>query len=191
MSEDVLFVIRAMRFATEAHTDQRRKGERAEPYVNHLVEVADLVAGASQGRDRNLIAAALLHDVVEDTTHSIDEITAAFGEDVAMLVAAVTDDKSLSKGERKELQVLKAPHLTPRAKMLKLADKTSNLRSIMESPPAGWDFHRRQAYFNWARAVVEGCRGVSPELEAAFDAAFEAGTGNGYGISDPLAAIEG
>ncbi|MEZ5841053.1 MAG: HD domain-containing protein [Hyphomicrobiales bacterium] len=189
MSEDVLIVMRALRFAADAHTDHRRKGERAEPYVNHLVEVAGLVAEATDGKDPNLIAAALLHDVIEDTDHVEADIEAAFGADITALVVAVTDDVSLPKSERKELQIARAPHLSPRAKMLKIADKTSNLRAILASPPAGWDFYRRQAYYNWASAVVGHCRGISPSLEAAFDAAFEAGTRHRYGLADPIAII--
>jgi (p)ppGpp synthase/HD superfamily hydrolase len=175
MGEDVLKIARALDFAARKHAAQRRKGEAAEPYVNHVAEVARLVAEATGGRDADLVAAALLHDTIEDTGATREELEAAFGAGVAALVAEVTDDKSLPKHERKRLQVEKAPHKSDRAKMLKLADKTSNLHSIVASPPASWDLDRRREYFDWAARVAAGCRGVSPELERRFDEAHAAG----------------
>jgi guanosine-3',5'-bis(diphosphate) 3'-pyrophosphohydrolase len=165
---------RAYLYAAERHVHQRRRGDAAEPYVNHLAEVADLVARAVQGRDAQLIAAAVLHDVVEDTPTSNAEVEAAFGADVAGLVAEVTDDKSLPKEERKRLQVAHAPGKSTRAKLLKLADKTSNLRALASSPPASWPRQRRLDYLRWARKVVAGLRGVDAWLEAQFDAAAAA-----------------
>ena len=166
--------VRALAFATLRHTDQRRKGRRGEPYVNHLAEVALLVSEATQGADAALVAAALLHDVVEDQGVTPAEIAATFGADVADLVAQVTDDKALPPEERKRLQVVHAPHLSARGKLLKLADKVANLRSLAEDPPTDWETPRALAYVAWSRAVVDGLRGVSPALEAAFDAAVEA-----------------
>lgn len=153
------------------HAHQRRKGDAAEPYINHLLEVAALVAEATQGQDPNLVIAALLHDATEDCDIPNTEIAARYGEDVAALVAAVTDDKSLPKATRKHLQVEHAAHATPRAKLLKLADKTSNLRALAESPPKGWPLERKRDYLAWSRAVTTGLRGTSPFLESAFDTA--------------------
>lgn len=166
-------VVRALAFATLRHTDQRRKGRRAQPYVNHLAEVALLVSEATGGSDGALVAAALLHDVVEDQGVTAAEIEATFGADVASLVMEVTDDKALEPAERKRLQVDHAPHLSARAQVLKLADKTANLRSLAEDPPADWGITRMRAYVEWSRAVVAGLRGRSPALEAAFDTAAE------------------
>lgn len=101
-----------------------------------------------------------------------EEIAAEFGEQVASIVVDVTDDKSLDKAERKRLQVVKAPYKSPQAKALKIADKTANLRAILESPPAHWDTERKRTYFDWAKAVVDGCRGVNLKLEQAFDEAY-------------------
>lgn len=165
---------RAMALAAERHVGQRRKGAAGEPYVNHVIEVAALVAEASDGADAAIVAAALLHDTVEDTATSHAELVAMFGDDVAALVAECTDDKALPKDERKRLQVAHAPSRSPRAKLIKLADKTSNLRSLATSPPARWESERRLAYVAWARDVVAGLRGVSPQLEAQFDAAAAA-----------------
>ena len=157
--------------AARWHKEQRRKGDAQEPYVNHLLEVAALIAEATEGLDTNLVIAALLHDAIEDSGISASEIEARFGADVAALVMAVTDDKSLPKAERKRLQIVMAPKKDVRAKMLKIADKTSNLRALADSPPTGWSDDRRREYIAWARAVVDGARGVSPWLEGQFDQA--------------------
>ncbi|MEP9351965.1 HD domain-containing protein [Xanthobacter sp. KR7-65] len=167
-------VVRALAFATLRHTDQRRKGRRAQPYVNHLAEVALLVSESTGGTDAELVAAALLHDVVEDQGVTAAEIESTFGADVAALVMEVTDDKALEPAERKRLQIVHAPHLSARGKVLKLADKTCNLRSLAEDAPEDWSFSRARAYVEWSRAVVAGLRGSNAALEAAFDAAAEA-----------------
>jgi (p)ppGpp synthase/HD superfamily hydrolase len=170
----VLLLAHAFRFAAARHAPQRRKGSAAEPYLNHLAEVADLVATATGGADPQLVAAALLHDVVEDTTTTLAEVEALFGADVAGLVAEATDDKSLPKAERKRLQVVHAPTRSPRAKILKTADKISNLRALAASPPTDWNLERRWRYVDWARAVVTGLRGVNPWLDGQFDQAAAA-----------------
>jgi guanosine-3',5'-bis(diphosphate) 3'-pyrophosphohydrolase len=170
---DVLLIARALNFSAERHAKQRRKGDAQEPYLNHLAEVAELVATATEGRDANLVAAAVLHDTVEDTATLPGELASIFNADVAGLVAEVTDDKRLDKAERKKLQVEHAAAISPRAKILKLADKTSNLRSLVKSPPAGWSLERRRDYLAWANAVAQGLRGANPWLEARFDEAAE------------------
>ena len=170
----VRLICKAVRFAAERHTDQRRKGARAEPYFNHLAEVAEFLSEATNGSDAQLVAAGFLHDTVEDTDTPPDEITKLFGSDVATLVACVTDDKSQPKAVRKQLQIEKAPGLPNRAKLLKIADKTSNLRSMVASPPDGWSTERIANYIDWAEQVVSGCRGLAPTLEAQFDAAVRA-----------------
>lgn len=169
---DLLLVTRALEFAARAHTHHRRKGEHAEPYVNHLAEVAQLVAEATGGRDPGLVAAALLHDCVEDQEVAPRELEGLFGADVAGLVLEVTDDKSLPKEVRKRLQVEHAPRLSERGKVLKLADKISNLRAIIDSPPREWSTERKREYFHWAAEVAAGCRGVNEWLESRFDEAY-------------------
>jgi hypothetical protein len=171
---DIMKLTQAYDFAAREHVHQRRKGEAEEPYMNHLVEVADLVAQASGGADVELVIAALLHDVVEDQPVSIEQVAAHFGEKVAGLVAEITDDKSLEKAERKRLQVEHAAKASVGAKIVKLADKCSNLRALASSPPADWPADRRSEYLAWARRVVAGCRGASTWLEAQFDAAANA-----------------
>ena len=156
------------------HIDQRRKGAAAEPYINHLAEVAEMVAASTDGADADLVVAAVLHDVVEDTPVSIEHVAAEFGDRVAGLVAEVTDDKALPKAERKRLQIEHASSASVGAKTIKLADKISNLRALAASPPVSWSPERRAEYLAWARQVVDGCRGANPELEALFDGAAAA-----------------
>lgn len=173
MDDGVLLIARAMDFAARAHADQRRKGEAAEPYVNHLAEVARLVAEATQGGDPVLVAAALLHDSIEDVGVTAAQLEHAFGADVARVVEEVTDDKTLTKAERKRRQVATVAKKSARARMLKLADKTSNLRAIVASPP-NWPLERKRAYVSWAREVAAGCFGLNAHLDAVFTAAADA-----------------
>ena len=141
---DVVLLARAYAFAAARHGGHRRKGLAQEPYVNHLVEVAELVAEATAGADAALVAAAVLHDVVEDTRTTAEEVRDGFGEDVMALVLEVTDDKTLPKAERKRRQVVDGPHKSARAKVIKLADKISNVSALL-GEPAGRLAGRAQA----------------------------------------------
>lgn len=173
MNSDLVQLTRAADYAARQHLAQRRKGDRAEPYINHLTEVATLLAEATDGGDVVLVMGGLLHDTLEDTDSTYEDLVQRFGPEVAALVAEVTDDKSLKKEERKRMQVEKAAGKSPRARMLKIADKTSNLRSLIESPPKGWTEERLRDYVVWAEQVVRSCRGLNARLEAVFDAAHE------------------
>ena len=169
-----LQVLKAADAAARWHVHQRRKGSAQEPYINHLIEVTMLVADATGGSDTNLVIAALLHDAIEDCKVPRRLIAESFGEDVASLVEKVTDDKSLPKEVRKARQIESAPKKSPRAKILKLADKTSNLRALAASPPATWSIERRKEYVEWCRDVVRGLRGTNQQLEDQFDQAAAA-----------------
>lgn len=158
----------AAHWAAKAHKNQQRKGIDAEPYVNHLLEVAELIALADAPGDVEVVIAGLLHDTVEDVDVTRDDIVAVFGTRVADLVLAVTDDKSLPKDRRKWLQIQHAPGLCRDAKLIKLADKTSNLRALVRTPPAGWSIGRLADYVAWAAAVVEACGPVDGGLERLF-----------------------
>ena len=162
-------VLRAADIAARWHVHQRRKGSAEEPYVNHLLEVASLVAEATHGKDPDLVIAALLHDAIEDQEVPRELIEREFGEKVANLVREVSDDKTLAKEHRKELQVRTAANKSEGAKLIKLADKTSNLRAITYSPAPTWSVKRRLDYIDWAKQVVAGLRGTSPWLERQFD----------------------
>lgn len=171
---DLGLVLRAAAFAANKHRRQRRKDADASPYINHPLALADILVNEGGVTDPHVIAAALLHDTVEDTETTLDELQREFGAEIAAIVAEVTDDKSLPKEERKRLQVVKAGSKSDAAKLVKLADKISNLRDIANVPPADWSVERRQAYFDWAAEVVSCLRGTNIALEAAFDAAFSA-----------------
>lgn len=166
-------ILDAASFAADKHRMQRRKDAEASPYINHPLALARILATEGGVSDPEVIAAALLHDTVEDTDTSLDEIAARFGDRVAGMVAEVTDDKALPKAERKRRQVANAAKKSTGAKLVKLADKISNLRDIAASPPADWSEERKDAYFAWAREVVAGLRGVNGQLEAAFDRACQ------------------
>ena len=159
-------------FAARAHVHQRRKGAAGEPYINHLTEVVALLARSGRGNDTDLLIAGVLHDAVEDCGIALSDIAKQFGGGVASIVDEVTDDKSLPKLERKARQVAEAPHKSTSARLLKLADKTSNLRSLVNSPPADWTTRRVSEYADWAEKVVAGCRGLDPYLEEQFDDAL-------------------
>jgi (p)ppGpp synthase/HD superfamily hydrolase len=155
-------VLRAADAGARWHVHQRRKGAAQEPYINHLLEVASLVADATHGQDPELVIAALLHDAIEDQEVPSELIAREFGTRVAALVEEVTDNKSLDKAERKLLQIEHAPKKSAAAKIIKLADKTSNLRAIALSPSPDWSVKRRLDYISWAKEVVDGLRGACP-----------------------------
>lgn len=164
-----LRVLKAADAAARWHVHQRRKGSAQEPYINHLVEVAMLVADATGGSDTNLVIAALLHDAIEDCEVPRELIAEMFDDDVASLVEEVTDDKRLPKEVGKRKQVEAAPRKSSRAKILKLADKISNLRALATSPPADWSTERKKEYVDWSREVAAGVRGINLKLEDQFD----------------------
>lgn len=166
-------LVKALAFAAHKHRDQRRKDAEASPYINHPIALAAVLADEAGIDDERVLMAAVLHDTIEDTETTEQELSRLFGQEVAGIVLEVTDDKTLSAPERKRLQVEHAPHISRRAKLVKLADKICNLRDVANSPPAGWPLERRQAYFDWARQVVDGLRGVHPGLEHLFDEAHK------------------
>jgi guanosine-3',5'-bis(diphosphate) 3'-pyrophosphohydrolase len=165
-------LIDAIAFAAHKHRDQRRKDAHASPYINHPIALARVLSVEGGVDDRLALLGALLHDTIEDTETTAEEIAARFGAEVAAVVLEVTDDKRLPKAERKAAQVAHAPHISRPAQLVKLADKTCNLRDVAASPPVGWPLDRRREYFDWAKRVVAGLRGAHPGLEAVFDAAF-------------------
>ncbi len=172
---DSALLLRAALFAARVHATHRRKGAAGEPYVNHVLEVAQILA--ESGAPPEALIAGLLHDTVEDSDKDPDPVTherlvAEFGETVAAIVAEATDDKSLPKETRKALQVKHAPGRSEAAKMLKLADKISNLRALATSPPASWEHARRVEYVGWAGRVAVGLKGANPTLDALFEATY-------------------
>jgi guanosine-3',5'-bis(diphosphate) 3'-pyrophosphohydrolase len=168
---DIALLLRATAFAADKHRDQRRKDTNATPYINHPIALANVLAQAGIG-NATVLAAALLHDTIEDTDTTVEELMGAFGVQIAGIVLEVTDDKSLSKAERKRLQIEHASQLSAPAKLVKLADKISNLRDLSDRPPRDWSVERKREYFDWARQVVEGLRGSHAGLERSFDTEY-------------------
>ncbi|MGH8664373.1 MAG: HD domain-containing protein [Burkholderiales bacterium] len=162
-------VLKAAEFAAEKHRHQRRKDAHASPYINHPIALAKLLANEGGIADADVLCAALLHDTIEDTETTAEELRAKFGEVITDIVLEVTDDTTLSKEDRKRLQIEHAPQASHKAKLVKLADKICNLRDIISSPPAKWSLERKQEYFDWAAKVVAGARDAHPGLAAIFD----------------------
>jgi len=169
LHRDISLFLKAIKFSAEKHRRQRRKDKQASPYINHPIEVADILWTIGNVNDAIVIVAALLHDTIEDTDTTPDELRIHFGEDVLALVLEVSDDKNLPKPERKRRQIEKAPFLSSRARLLKLADKICNIRDIADFPPHNWSQQRKVEYLEWAAAVIAGLRGVNRELEIHFD----------------------
>jgi GTP diphosphokinase / guanosine-3',5'-bis(diphosphate) 3'-diphosphatase len=172
-------ILDALQFAAHKHRDQRRKDLEASPYINHPIALANILWREGGVHDPAVIMAALLHDTIEDTETTEDELRKRFGDKVTSIVLEVTDDKTLPKAERKRLQIEHAPHISREAKLVKLADKISNLRDVAASPPAHWPVRRQREYFDWAKNVVDALRGVHPKLEKLFDAACAGKPGGG------------
>ena len=172
MKGELALLLKALAFASLKHRDQRRKDAQASPYINHPIALADLLVNEGGVTDVEVLCAALLHDTIEDTETTPQELEREFGRKVALIVLEVSDNKMLKKGTRKRMQVEHAANASYEAKLVKLADKTCNLRDVNARPPATWDLARRREYFDWAKEVVDRLRGVHEELEAAFDAAY-------------------
>jgi guanosine-3',5'-bis(diphosphate) 3'-pyrophosphohydrolase len=162
-------LLRAILFSAHKHRGQRRKDEDASPYINHPIEVAELIANVGGGSDLPTLMAAILHDTVEDTGSTFAELEETFGREVRLLVEEVTDDKSLPKEVRKQLQIDHAQALSSGAKQIKIADKICNIHDVAHTPPPQWPLERRREYLQWAAKVVDGCRGSNSSLEHYFD----------------------
>jgi guanosine-3',5'-bis(diphosphate) 3'-pyrophosphohydrolase len=162
-------LMQATLFAAEKHRGQRRKDAAETPYINHPIMVVNVLANIGEITDLETLQAGMLHDTIEDTDTTADELEEHFGAGVRSLVLELTDDKGLEKQERKRLQIEHAPHMSPRAKTIKIADKIANLTDLLNSPPATWPEERMRQYVAWSRRVVAGCRGHNPALEVRYD----------------------
>lgn len=171
----VTSILKALHFAAIKHRDQRRKDAEVSPYINHPIEVAELLARIGGVTDLVTLQSAILHDTVEDTLTTPEELEAAFGPEVRRVVEEVTDDKRLPKAERKRLQIEHAPHLSERARQIKIADKISNVHAVTKTPPVDWPMERRREYLNWTENVVAGLRGCNQSLEFYYDQVLESG----------------
>ena len=161
-------ILKAAHFAAQKHRDQRRKDEDASPYINHPISVAEIISVIGNVEDPEVLAAALLHDTLEDTKTTPEELIDKFGERVCNLVQEVTDDKTLPKLERKQRQIDHAKEISEGAALIKLGDKISNVTDITNTPPTDWDSNRRLEYFEWAEKVINNCPRVNESLENHF-----------------------
>lgn len=182
MNDSLGLLLRAVAFAAEKHRVQRRKDADASPYINHPIALANVLANEAGVADVQVLCAAVLHDTIEDTKTTAEDLREQFGDRIASLVLEVTDDKSMPKDVRKRLQIEHAPALSFGARLIKLADKISNLRDILDTPPDGWSSGRKAAYFGWAADVVAGLRGTDATLEGIFDSLLTQGRRR-FGVS--------
>ncbi len=172
---DLQDFLRAVSFAARKHRLQRRKDADASPYINHPLEVAAILAGEGGVVDVPTLVAAVLHDTLEDTETTPEELATTFGASIRDLVQEVTDDNRLLKAERKALQAAGAARLSERAKLIRIADKIANIGDVTHHPPTHWNLVRRREYLDWTAQVVAGCRGVNPRLEAIYDRVLREG----------------
>lgn len=170
--QDLQSIFSALSFAAQKHRDQRRKDVEASPYINHPIDLVNVLVNEAEVTDPVVIVAAILHDTVEDTDTTFEELETVFGMPVADIVREVTDDKSLRKEKRKQQQIDNASSISYEAKLVKLADKICNLRDMRSSPPAGWDLERRREYFDWCKAVIDQMQGTHEQLEAILEQAY-------------------
>jgi len=176
VGDDLALLLRAAAFSADRHQHQHRKGDDPPPYINHPLEVASILANVGGITDVTILVAALLHDTIEDTSASGEELEQRFGPAVRALVEEVTDDKALEKAERKRLQIEHTSALsTAAAKQIKLGDKICNTRDVVENPPTDWSLQKRRDYLDWAAEVVGGCRGANVALERYFDQVLQDG----------------
>ncbi|UCH54467.1 MAG: bifunctional (p)ppGpp synthetase/guanosine-3',5'-bis(diphosphate) 3'-pyrophosphohydrolase [Pseudomonadota bacterium] len=169
----MVLVLKALHFAADKHRRQRRKDAAASPYINHPIALAEVLATIGGVRDAVTLSAAILHDTIEDTETTGQELEAVFGAEIRAIVEEVTDDTSQPPAVRKLRQIELARTSSPRARLVKLADKICNVRDLVEAPPAGWSLERRRRYVEWARAVIAEVCGCNSALELHFNALCE------------------
>ena len=169
------FILKAAHFSAQKHSTQRRKDENASPYINHPISVALAIAQIGGVDDPEILAAALLHDTLEDTKTEPEDLEAEFGKKVCEYVLDVTDDKTLPKDERKRRQIEHAKKISKGAALIKLGDKISNVTDVINSPPEGWDINRRKEYLDWAEKVIENCPKVNDRMENKFQEIIKQG----------------
>ena len=168
-------ILKAAHFSAQKHSTQRRKDENASPYINHPISVALAIAQIGGVDDPEILAAALLHDTLEDTKTKPEELEAKFGKKVCEYVLDVSDDKTLLKDERKSRQIEHAKKISKGAALIKLGDKISNVTDVLKNPPVDWDINRRKEYLDWAEKVIENCPKVNDRMENKFQEIIKQG----------------
>ena len=170
-----ILILKAAHFSAQKHSTQRRKDENASPYINHPISVALAIAQIGDVDDPEILAAALLHDTLEDTETTPEELEDEFGKKVCEYVLDVTDDKTLPKDERKRRQIEHAKKISNGAALIKLGDKISNVTDVINNPPEDWDNNRRKEYLDWAEKVIENCPKVNDRMENKFQEIIKQG----------------
>lgn len=170
--DDMQIVVRALDFAARKHRDQRRKDPYGSPYINHPIALMHVLSEEAGVTDAHLLAVAALHDTIEDTDTTFEELIRVFGEEISKTVLELTDDKSLPKPDRKKRQIEYASRISHAGAIVLLADKVCNLRDIARIPPPDWTLQQKRNFFDWAREVVENLPPVNETLEALFEDAY-------------------
>jgi (p)ppGpp synthase/HD superfamily hydrolase len=159
----------ALEYASKLHKDQRRKGNGGSPYVNHLIEVASLLSRVAEVTDHEVIIAAILHDVLEDTEAREGDIFDRFGGTVLAYVKHVTDDKLLSLEKRRIAQLKSIENSSSQIQLIKLADHCSNIASL----PPSWDRARLESYISWSHSIAVHCYSASEELAKVYKKRYD------------------
>ena len=160
-------ILKATEFSALKHQNQKRKDGKT-PYVIHPISVAVILSEVGGIDDEEILSAALLHDTIEDTDTTADEIDKEFGSKIMSIVKELTDSKELSYSERKQFQIDHAPNLSKEATLVKIADKISNVSDLIDEKPANWNDSRCKEYIDWAEAVINNCHKVNTPLEKHF-----------------------
>ena len=171
-------VFQALIFAADKHKNQRRKDLENTPYINHPIEVANFLIKHGI-TDSNIIICALLHDTIEDTNTSFEEIKELFGEEIALTVRDCTDNKKLDKITRKKEQIEHAKYIRNNAKLVKLADKYSNISMLAINPPSKWSPEEIIGYTHWGYAVCKNLFGINEKIDKTVSDMFKS-----YNISE-------
>ncbi|XP_002157565.3 guanosine-3',5'-bis(diphosphate) 3'-pyrophosphohydrolase MESH1 [Hydra vulgaris] len=169
---DIKKLVEAFDFAAKKHSKQTRKNIDKTPYINHPIGVASIISSEAGITDVDILISAVLHDTVEDTNTTFEELEINFGKKIRGIVEECSDDKTLEKDVRKQMQIEKAPFSSYEAKVVKLADKLYNLRDLLINTPVGWSEGRVNEYFIWALQVVRGLKGTNSVLETELESIF-------------------
>ena len=170
--KELTLIFKALSFAAKKHTNQRRKDSSATPYINHPIDVAYILWEIGKVRDLDIITAAILHDTLEDTDATAEDLEAEFGVKIRKIVEEVSDDKNLPHDIRKQYQIDHTDSLSFSARNIKLADKICNIEDLVETPPVDWSEKRKLEYAAWGQEVVKKLRGTNLKLERFFEGLY-------------------
>ncbi|EFO18322.1 hypothetical protein LOAG_10172 [Loa loa] len=168
-TDGISLIIEAVDLAARRHRQQRRKDAAQTPYVNHPIGVAYILTSEGQITDTTTIIAAILHDIVEHTKTTDEEIRKMFGDEIADIVKECTMVRSMKREARMKSELEKASKLSHKAKLVQLADKLNNIRDIERGTPLGWTKQHVTEYIIFAKDLLSKIRGIHGPLESALD----------------------